>query len=162
MSMVLEKIYEQLNNIMSTNTVNEKEKLDESTQSDQISELTQEIHNMGKALAILSEKTNTQENQLEKYQKKFQNIQHMNNRYPRQNYYARRRNNNNRMRQQQTFRGQWDTPKPYRWRSLGKYCHSCGNCDHWSAHCKWKKYGHNNQATWHDKKGGSLENCRNT
>ena len=52
-SMVSANIYNQLNNIMATNNERDKENSDESTQNDQISELTQEVQNMGKALAII-------------------------------------------------------------------------------------------------------------
>ena len=56
--MVSANIYDQLNNIMTTNKDNEKENSDESTHNDQISEITQEDQNMGKALAVILEKTN--------------------------------------------------------------------------------------------------------
>ena len=52
-------------------------------------------------------------------------------------------------------------PRPQRWQFLGRYCHSCGNCDHWSNRCMWRKQGHNIDATWLDKKGGSLARCGN-
>ncbi len=58
MLMVSANIYDQLNNTMTTNSDNEKENSDSSTQNDQISELTQEVQNMGKALAAISERTN--------------------------------------------------------------------------------------------------------
>ena len=52
-------------------------------------------------------------------------------------------------------------PKPARWKFFGRYCHSCGACDHWGSKCLWKKPGHINKATFKDKKGESIENCKN-
>ena len=150
-----------------------------------MADLAQEVQKVNKVLAVLSEKINTNANQVnmgnpqkKQYQQEHQNRQQMNNRqnrqfYPTNNQYYRNNNrqyhhnfvrqntSNNQMRQAKQFQGQWNSTKPNRWRTLGKYCHSCGNCDHWSAQCKWPSIGHNNQATWFDKKGGSLDNCGN-
>ena len=52
-------------------------------------------------------------------------------------------------------------PKPARWKFFGRYCHSCGACDHWGSKCLSKKPGHINKATFKDKKGGLTENCKN-
>ena len=51
-------------------------------------------------------------------------------------------------------------PKPTRWKFYGRYCHSCGACDHWGNKCLWKKPGHQNKATFKDKKGGCTDNCK--
>ena len=56
MLMLLANIYDQLNNMTTTNPDNEKENSNSSTQNDQILELTQEVQNMGKVLAAISEK----------------------------------------------------------------------------------------------------------
>ena len=42
----------------------------------------------------------------------------------------------------------------------GRYCWSCGACDHWGNKCPAKKPGHINKASFKDKKGGSTANCR--
>ena len=47
-----------------------------------------------------------------------------------------------------------------KWKFFGRYCWSCGACDHWGNKCQNKKPGHINKATFRDKKGGSTENCR--
>ena len=46
------------------------------------------------------------------------------------------------------------TGKPYR-----RYCHSCGCCDHWGKNCKNKKPGHQDNATFNNRMGGSNFNC---
>ena len=51
-------------------------------------------------------------------------------------------------------------PKPARWKFYGRYCHSCGACDHCGNKCSWKKPGHQNKATFKDKKGGCTDNCK--
>ena len=53
-------------------------------------------------------------------------------------------------------------PRTPKWKFLGRYCWSCGACDHWGNKCQFKKPGHINKATFKDKKGGSTENCRST
>ena len=45
---------------MTTQNTEDKENTDASTHNNQISELTQEVQNMGKALAAITEKTNNQ------------------------------------------------------------------------------------------------------
>ena len=60
--------------------------------------------------------------------------------------------NTNRTLQPTPRQRQWTTPKPQRWQFMGRYFHSCGNCDHWSNRCMWRKRGHNIEATWLDKK----------
>ena len=46
------------------------------------------------------------------------------------------------------------TGKPFR-----RYCHSCGCCDHWGKHCKHKKPGHQDNATFKNRMRGSDLNC---
>ena len=46
------------------------------------------------------------------------------------------------------------TSKPYR-----RYFHSCGCCDHWGKHCKNKKPGNQDNATFNNRMGGSNFNC---
>ena len=162
-SMVSANIYNQLNNIMATNTDNEKENSDESTHNNQISELTQEVQNMGKALAVISEKTNAiterPNNPIQQLNPRTMNpnmgqYQNVN---PTMGQYQ----NTNITLQPPPRRIQWTTPKPQRRQFMGRYCHSCGNCDHWSNRCMWQKRGHNIEATWLDKKCGSLNKCGN-
>ena len=60
--------------------------------------------------------------------------------------------NMNRTMQPPPLQIQWTTPKPQGWKFLGRYCLSCGNYDHWSNRCRWSKRGHNVEAIWLDKK----------
>ena len=46
------------------------------------------------------------------------------------------------------------TGKPYK-----RYCWTHGCCNHWSRHCKNKKDGHQNEATFKNRMGGSNDNC---
>ena len=46
------------------------------------------------------------------------------------------------------------TGKPYR-----RYCWSCGCCNHWGRFCPNKKRGHQDDATFKDRKGGSNKDC---
>ena len=46
------------------------------------------------------------------------------------------------------------TGKPYR-----RYCWSCGCCNHWGRFCPSKKRGHQDEATFKDRKGGSNKGC---
>ena len=46
------------------------------------------------------------------------------------------------------------TGKPFR-----RYCHSCGCCDHWGKTCINKKPGHQDNATFKNRMGGSDANC---
>ena len=41
-----------------------------------------------------------------------------------------------------------------------RYCWSCGCCTHWSRNCPAKKKGHQDNATFKDRMGGSNENCK--
>ena len=42
---------------------------------------------------------------------------------------------------------------------LKRYCWSCGCCDHWGRNCTNKKPGHQDGATFKDRKGGSNKDC---
>ena len=46
------------------------------------------------------------------------------------------------------------TGKPYK-----RYCWSCRCCDHWGKNCPNKKTGHQDTATFKDRKGGSNKDC---
>ena len=54
---------------------------------------------------------------------------------------------------------QWSTPKPKRWKFLGRYCYSHRNCDLWGSKCLWKKPGHDTRASWIDKRGRLTARC---
>ena len=41
-----------------------------------------------------------------------------------------------------------------------RYCWSCGCCTHWSRNCPAKKKGHQNDATFSNRMGGSNVNCK--
>ena len=41
-----------------------------------------------------------------------------------------------------------------------RYCWSCGCCPHWSKNCPTKKKGHQNEATFQNRMGGSNVNCK--
>ena len=56
--------------------------------------------------------------------------------------------------------GNCSTPSQQRSKFQGRYCWSCGACDHWGNKCPAKKPGHINKASFKDKKGGSTANCR--
>ena len=46
------------------------------------------------------------------------------------------------------------TGKPFK-----RYCFSCGYCQHWGENCLTKKSGHQNDATFKNRMGGSNDNC---
>ena len=46
------------------------------------------------------------------------------------------------------------TGKPFK-----RYCWTCGCCDHWGKACPNKKPGHQDSATFKDRKGGSNKDC---
>ena len=41
-----------------------------------------------------------------------------------------------------------------------RYCWTCGCCTHWSKNCTIKAPGHQDQATFKNRMGGSNRNCR--
>ena len=142
------------------NNSNKENKPNEDNQNKNlILALTQEVQNLGKALAVLQQnqtKPNgyNPNNNFIPYQNQNRNqfFQQLQISEPTNPF-------NHNQHQQQTDNMQFCTPKPQRWKNLLRYCHSCGACDHWSSKCLWKKPGHKNSASWRNKKGGCLDLC---
>ena len=59
--MVSENICEEINNVMRDQNTEDKENSEASSHNYQISELTQEVQNMGKVLAAITENRNNQQ-----------------------------------------------------------------------------------------------------
>lgn len=160
-NMVSDGILEKVNNVMQTMTDAEKENKpnEANTNETLILALTQEVQNMGRALAAIQQNQHRQNGynpntNFVPYhnQNNNQYRQHLQNTNP-------TNNTNQNQRQNQIDNMQFCVPKPQRWKNLLRYCHSCGACDHWSSKCLWKKPGHKNSASWRNKKGGCLDLC---
>ena len=119
---------------MTTQSMEDKENSEVSTYNDQISKLTQEVQNMGKVLAVITENRTNQQFQPQYSTPTIPNMGQC----PQLCGTIQQ--------QPPPKRIQWSTPKPRRWKFLGRYCHLCGNCDHWRNRCSWKKQGHDIRA----------------